>query len=76
MLGYYHILIIFYLNSMVLRFSVVCIYRMAIIKYQLILLIDVKRYLHAGMGSMIIQLCHSGLKMRQIILTVYESAFR
>ena len=40
---------------------------MVIIRYQLILLIDIKWHLHAAMSSMSIQLCHLVLKMPQLI---------
>ena len=43
---------------------------MVIIRYQLILLIDIKQLLHAAMGSMSIQLCLLGLKMHQLIFNV------
>ena len=52
MLGHYHVLMIYYLKSRVLGFSVVWIYGIVIISYLLILLIDVKWLLHATMGGM------------------------
>ena len=41
MLGHYRILITYYLDSILLGFSVVKIYEIVIIRYQLILKIDV-----------------------------------
>ena len=41
-----------------------------IIRYQLILLIDVKWRLHIAMGSMNIQFCFLGLRMHQLIFNV------
>ena len=76
MLGPYHILMTWYLNSRVPGFSVVWIYGMFIIGYQLILLIDTKWHLHATMGNMSIQLCLSGLRMHQLFLTLYKLAIR
>ena len=70
MLGHYHILMTYYLDSKVLGFSVVWIFKMVIIRYQLILLIDIKQLLHATMGSTSIQLCLLGLRMLQIIFNV------
>ena len=70
MLGHYHVLMTYYLDSRVLGFSVVWIYMMVIIRYQLILLIDIKQLLHAAMGSMSIQLCLLGLRMHQLIFNI------
>ena len=60
----------YYLDSRVLGFSVVWIYGMVIIRYQLILLIDIKWLLHAAMGSMSIQLYLLGLRMHQLIFNI------
>ena len=46
------------------------IYGMVIIRYQLILMIDIKWHLHTAMGSMSIQLCHLALKMHQLISNI------
>ena len=70
MLGHYHVLMTYYLDSRVLGFSVVWIYRMVIIKYQLILLIYVKRLFHAAVGSISIQLCLLCLRMHQLLFNV------
>ena len=51
MLGHYYIMMTYYLDSKVLRFSVVWIYWMATIRYQLILQIDIKWLLLVAMGS-------------------------
>ena len=67
MLGHYHVLMTYYLDSRVLGFSVLLMYRTVIIRYQLILLIDIKQLLHAVMGSMSIQLYLLGLRMHQLI---------
>ena len=75
MLGYYHELMAYYLNTRVLKFSVVWIYRMVIIRYQLILLIDVKWLFHAAMGGMSIQLCLLGLKMHQLIFNITRISY-
>ena len=75
MLGNYHILMTYYLNSRVLGFSVVYIYVMGIIRYQLILLIIVKQCLHVAVDSMSIQLCHSGLRMHQLIFNITKITY-
>ena len=43
---------------------------MVIIRYQLILMIDLKWLLHAALGSMSIQLCRLGLKMHLLIFNI------
>ena len=43
---------------------------MVIIRYQLILLIDIKQLLHASMGSMSIKLRLLGLRMHQLIFNI------
>ena len=60
----------FYLDSRLLGFFLVCIYEMSIIRYQLILLIDMKQHLNAAIGSMSVQLYLSGLKMHQLTFNV------
>ena len=63
MLGHCHILISCHLKSRVLGFLVVWIYTLIIIRYQLILLIDVKQCSHAAIGNMSIQFYYLGLIM-------------
>ena len=70
MLGHYHILMTYYLDSRVLGFSVVWIYGKANIRYQLIMLIDIKQLLHSGIGNVSIQLCLLGLRMHQLIFNI------
>ena len=70
MLCHFHVLMTYYLDSRVLGFSELWIYRMVIIRYQLILPIDIKWLFYITRGSMSIQLCLSGLRMHQLIFNI------
>ena len=67
MLGHYHILMTYCFDARVLRFSIVWIYGMVIIRYQLILLIAVKWLLYTSMGNMSIHLYLLDLRMHWLI---------
>ena len=70
MLGHCYISITCYFNSRLPGFFIIWIYIIVILKYQLILLIDVKQHLHIAMGNKSIQLYCSSLKMHQLTFNI------
>ena len=70
MLSFCYVLMICYLNSRLLGFFAAWIYAIVIIRYQLIVMIDIKWRLSVVIGKMSIQLCHLDLRIPQLNINV------